>query len=77
MEKILLVIKNPEIKLHISDEYLILKSQYEEKVVGYQYIEKLYIHHRITLNEHQISKIKSYFNWQYFVGNGYKVYARF
>ena len=77
MEKILLVIKNPEIKFHISDEYLILKTEFEEKVVGYQYIEKLYIHQRITLSDQQISKIKSFFNWQYNVGNGYKVYAIF
>lgn len=77
MEKILLVIKNTEIKLHISDEYMILKTEYEEKVVAYKYIEKLYVHHRITLSEHQILKIKSYFDWQYTVGNGYKVYARF
>ncbi len=72
-----LIIKEKQIQINANEEYMIIKTPNEERVIAYQHIEKIYVKLYIKIAPSSLQLLQKVFDYQYTVGNGYRVYERF
>lgn len=62
MMKKILIVKDSKSKIKIFDNYLIVSTLYESKVIGFKHIKEIYLNKLIKLTPAQCLKLAKSFN---------------
>ena len=74
MKKII-VIKNSSTTVHVFSQYLIIKTAFQENIVGYRYIKELYVNKLIDISLSNYLKLATHFDI-YFINQHGKVLGK-